>query len=87
MDGGEELAGVASGKVGAAYGASEEGVSGQEEVLGREVKADRAFGVAGRVKDVAGEAGSAAFGCGTDGDEFAVFESVVGFADGWGGDA
>ena len=33
VDGGEELAGVASGEVGAAYGAGEEGVSGEEEVL------------------------------------------------------
>ena len=36
VDGGEELPGVATGQVGAAYGSGEESVPGQEEVLRRE---------------------------------------------------
>ncbi len=51
VDGREELPGVASGQVGAAYGAGEEGVSGEEEGLVGEVEADGAFGVAGGVED------------------------------------
>ncbi len=43
VDGGEELAGVAAGEVGAADGAGEEGVSGQEEGLVGEVEADAAL--------------------------------------------
>ena len=75
----EELAGVAAGEVGAADGAGEEGVSGEEEGLVGEVEADAAFGVAGGVEDGAGDAG--------DGDEFAVCEGVVGWVDLGGGDA
>ena len=51
MDGVDELAGVASREVGAAYGSGEEGVSGDEERLGGEVEAGAALGVAGGVKD------------------------------------
>ena len=47
--------------------------------MGGEVETDAAFGVAGGVEDGAGEAG--------DGDEFAIFEGVVGGGDGGGGDA
>ena len=79
MNGGEELASVASGQVGAADGSGEEGVSGEKEGLGWEVEADAAFGVTGGVEDVAGEAG--------DGDEFAVVEGVVWVVDGRCGDA
>ena len=46
----EELAGVAAGEVGAADGAGEESVSGEEEGLVGEVEADGAFGVAGGVE-------------------------------------
>lgn len=79
VDGGEEFAGVASGEVGAADGAGEEGVSGEEEGLLREVEADATFGVAGGVEDGAGEAG--------DGDDLAVVEGVVGGKDFGGRDA
>ena len=69
--------GVASGEVGSAYGAGEEGVSGEEEGLVGEVEADAALGVAGGVEDGAGEAG--------DGDGVAVVEVVVGGGRwGWG---
>ena len=51
------------------------------------MEADRAFGVAGGVEDVAGEARLVGFRLGTDCYDHAVFEDVVGFADGWGGDA
>jgi hypothetical protein len=90
VDRGEELRGIASGKVGAAYGTGEESVAGEEEGLVREVEADAAFGVAGGVEDGAGEARSTALGGGfdgSDGDELAVVEGVVGGGDGGGGDA
>ena len=51
MDGVEELLGVASGEVGAAYGAGEQGVSGDEEGLVGEVEAAAALGVAGGMDD------------------------------------
>jgi hypothetical protein len=79
VDGVEEFAGVAAGKVGAADGAREEGVSGEEEGLLGKVEADAAFCVAGSVEDGSGEAG--------DGDDFAVVEGVVGRGDFGGGDA
>ena len=81
MDGVEELAGVAAGEVGTAYGAGEESVSGQEEGLVWKVETDGAFGVAGGVEDDAGEAPLTAFRADSDGDEFAVFEGVVGVGD------
>jgi hypothetical protein len=87
VDGGEELRGIASGEVGAAYGSGEESVAGEEEGLGREVEADASFGVAGGVEDGAGEARSIALRGGSDGDELAVVEGVVGGGDGGGGDA
>ncbi len=71
--------GVASGEVGAAYGAGEEGVSGDEKGVVGEVEADAALGVAGGVEDGAGESG--------DGDGAAVGEVVVGGGDLGGGDA
>jgi hypothetical protein len=74
VDGGEELAGVAAGEVGAADGAGEEGVSGEQEGLVGDVEADAAFRVAGSVEDGAGDA--------RDGDEFAVIEGVVWRVDG-----
>ena len=79
VNGGEELAGVAPREVGATDGASEEGVSGEEDGLIGEVKADAAFGVAWSVKDGASDAG--------DGNEFAVLEGVVWSMDGGGRDA
>jgi hypothetical protein len=79
MDRTEKLAGVAAGQVGAADGAGEERVSGEEEGLGGDVETDAAFSVAGGVEDGAGEAGN--------GDELAVLEGVVGGGDGGGGDA
>jgi len=83
----KKLVGLASGEVGAAYGSGEEGVSGQEEMLVREVEADGAFSVTGSVEDGAGEALSALLGTGPDGDELAVVEGVIGVGDGGGGDA
>ena len=85
VDGVKKFAGVASGEVGAAYGAGEESVSGQEEGLVREVETDGAFGVAGRVEDDAGEALLTALGGRPDGDEFAIVEGVVGVGDDGGG--
>ncbi len=79
VDGAEKLAGVAAGQVGSADRAGEEGVPGEEERLSGDVETDAAFGVAGGMKDGAGEA--------SDGDEFAIFEGVVGGRDGGGGDA
>ena len=79
FDRGEELAGVASGEVGAAYGAGEEGVSGDEESVFGEVEAAAAGGVAGGVENSAGES--------RDGDGTAVGEVVVGCGDLGGGDA
>ena len=79
VDGGEKLADVAAGQVGAAYGAGEEGVSGEEESLGWKVEADAAFGVAGvwRMEPVRPVMA----------DDFAVVQGVVGVADGGGRDA
>ena len=45
----------AAGQVGAADRAGEESVAGDQVFFGREVEADAAFGMAGRVKDVGGE--------------------------------
>jgi hypothetical protein len=87
VDGADELAGVAAGKVGAAYGTGEESVPGQEEGLVGEVEADGAFGVAWSVKDEASETLQTVFQGGSDGDEFAVFEGVVGVGDDGSGDA
>jgi hypothetical protein len=70
VDGGDELAGVAAGEVGAADGAGEKGVSGEKEGLVGQVEADAALGVARGVEDGAAETG--------DGDELAVVEGVVG---------
>ena len=99
MDGVQQLAGVASGQVGAADGAGEESVSGDEEALLGKVEADAALGVAGGVEDGAGEAGrslvwwgavefglGAGLKAGADGDEAAVGEVVVGRGDLGGGD-
>jgi len=55
VNGREELAGVASGEVGAANRAGEEGVSGQQERLVGKVEADAAFGMAGGVQDRTGD--------------------------------
>ena len=87
MNGGEELAGVATGEVGAADGAGEEGVSGQEEGLVGEVEADAAFGVAGGVEDGAGQASSTALRGDSDGDDLAIVEGVVRVLDCWSGNA
>jgi hypothetical protein len=87
VDGGEEFVGIASGEIGAAHGAGEEGVSGEEEGLVGEVEADGALGVTGGVEDGAGEACPVEFGVGSYGDEFAVVEGVVGVSDDGGGDA
>jgi hypothetical protein len=79
VNGGDELVGVAPGKVSAAYRTGEEGVTGEEEGLLGEVETDAALGVAGGVEDGAGEVG--------DGDDFVVVEGVVGGGDFGGGDA
>jgi hypothetical protein len=78
VNGGQEFACVASGKVSAADGAGEEGVSSEQEGLGGKVEADGAFGVARSMEDGAGER--------SEGDAFAVVEGVVGVFDGGGGD-
>jgi hypothetical protein len=87
MNGGEKLAGVAAGEISASYGTGEEGVASEQEGLLRDVEADAAFCVAGGVEDEAGEALSALFGAGADGDDFAFVEGVVGIVDGGCGDA
>jgi hypothetical protein len=79
VDGLEELPGIASGEVRAAYGAGEEGVSGEEERVLREVQAGAALGVAGGVEDGAGEA--------DDADALVVSEVGVGWGDLGGRDA
>ena len=56
VDGADEHGAVAAGQVGAADRAGEEGVAGEQQMLRGEVEADAALGVAGGVKDVAGEA-------------------------------
>jgi hypothetical protein len=61
MDGLNELLAVASGKIGAAYGAGKEGVPGEKEGLLGEIEADAAFGVAWGMEDGAGKTGSALF--------------------------
>ena len=80
MDGAEKHGAVAPGEIGAADGAGEEGVAGEEEVLGGEVEADAALGVAGGEEDVAGE-GWWPVVDGSDGDDAAVLEGVVGRVD------
>ncbi len=79
VDGLEELFCVAAGEVGAAYGAGEEGVAGDQEFLVGEVEAGAALGVAGGVEDGGGEAG--------DRDGLVVGEVGVGWGDLGGGDA
>jgi hypothetical protein len=79
VDGVQELVGVASGKVGAADGAGEESVPGEEEFLVGKVEADGAFGVSGGVEDGTRKPG--------DGYALAVFEGGVGTEDGGGWDA
>ena len=51
MNGADQLLRVAAGKIGAAYGAGEEGISREEQGLLGEVEADAALGVAGGVED------------------------------------
>src|SRR6266851_678125 len=53
----------------------------------REVETDGAFGVSGGVEDGAGEAPSTALRAGSDNDEFAVVEGVVGVGDDGSGNA
>jgi len=77
VDGAEERGAVAAGKVCAADGAGEERVAGQQQVLRREIEADAALGVAGGVEDAAGK-GRRSVADGSDGDELAVVERVVG---------
>lgn len=55
VDGVDDLAGVATGQVGAADGACEERVSGDEEIERRKVEADAALGVAWGVDDFSGK--------------------------------
>ncbi len=54
-----DLLGVASREVGAAYAAGKEGVAGDQEGLIWEVEAGAALGVAGSVQDDSGETGDA----------------------------
>ena len=79
VDGLDQLAGVASGQVCAAYRTGEEGVPGEQESLLGKVEADAAFRMAGGVQDGAGQAG--------DGYGLAMFEAGVGWSDFGGGDA
>ena len=79
MYGADELAGIASGEVGAAYGSGEEGVSGQEEGVVGEVEAGAALRVAGGVEDLPAKA--------CDRYGLAVFEAGVGGVDFRGGGA
>ena len=51
VDGVDDLAGVTAGQVGASDAAGEERVAGDEQLHGREVEANAALGVAGRVQD------------------------------------
>ena len=80
VDGADEGRAVAAGKVCAADGTGEEGVAGEEEILLGEIEADAALGVAWGVEDAAGE-GWCFVADGSDGDELAVVEGVVGRAD------
>lgn len=79
MDRLDELLGVASWEIGAAYGAGEEGISGEEQRLLGEIEADAAFGVAWSMEDGAGQS--------RDGDDLAVFQAGVGRGNFRGGDA
>ena len=87
MYGVEEFGHVAAGEIGSADRSGEEGVSGEQERMVGEIEADGAFGVAGGVEDDAAEALLLAFRGGSDSDEFAIVEGVVGIGDGGGGDA
>jgi hypothetical protein len=73
VEGAEDLFAVAAGQVSAADGASEEGVSSEEEIFRREVEADAAFSMAGSVEDAGSVAG--------DADGGSVFEGGVGGKD------
>ena len=73
VDAVEKLVAIAAGKVRAAYAASEKGISGDEEIGCRDVKAEAAFGVAGGEEDSAFDA--------VDGEGFVVGGRVVGRMD------
>ncbi len=55
VQGAQDFLHRSAGEIGAADGAGEEGVAGDQLFVGREVEADAAFGVAGGVEDVGGE--------------------------------
>jgi len=55
VEGAHDLLHGAAGEIGAADGAGEEGVAGDEFLLSGEIKADAAFGMAGGVEDLGGE--------------------------------
>ena len=80
VDGAEEGWAVSAGKVGAADGAGEEGVAGKQQVLGWQVEAYAALGMAGGMQDAAGE-GWRSVVDGPDGDQLTLIEGVVGRAD------
>ena len=75
----DEGGAVAAGQVGTADRAGKEGVAGEEQILGGQMQADAALGVAGCVEDVTAQA--------RNGDDAAVFEGVVGRVDVGGGHA
>jgi hypothetical protein len=55
VQGSQNLLHGAAGQIGAADGTGEKGVTGDEFIVGREIEADAAFGVAGRVQDIGTE--------------------------------
>lgn len=69
MDRLDEFSAVASGKIGAAYGASKQGVSGEQQGLFRKIEANAALGVARSVEDRTGQTRNR--------DLLAVFEAGV----------
>jgi hypothetical protein len=71
-DGAEDFSSVTARQVGATDGAGEEGVSGDQELLGREVEANAALGVPGGVDYLAGDIRQA------------DFDAIVGARVGWG---
>ena len=79
VQGAEDFLHGAAGEIGAADGASEEGVAGDELLLGGEVETDATFGVAGSVEDIGGE--------GSGGDGFSGGDAAVDFDFAGGGDA
>ena len=75
VEGAEDFWHGAAGEVGAADGAGEEGVAGDQFLFCGEVEADAAFGVAGGVEDLGSERAG--------GDEFSGGDAAVDFYLSW----